>query len=519
MRSARSILRGFFIPTLAAVFLLFLAFGETHAQTQTYYPPAQANQYFVPNINPDVPANQHTFVQSIVIESLSTGICLLSGYDILSPTHRCLGIDPYTQKLGLAPLPANQNGKLAAGGALGSMSSMIGTLYTHPPASSFEYVRYMAGKFGFGEKVYAQQGGGGFENLYDLRFLWREFRNFSYGIMVIAFVLIGIAIMLRVRIDPRTVMTVQNQIPKIIIGILLITFSYAIAGFMVDLMWFTTYFAIDAISTTDPVKEDAIKYILDSPIYFADKVLKGGLWGISGSIAGQLEDIIVTQLRPPGSGGCVDGGWNPLNWDINLGSCLGSIFDWVGEYVLLFVILAAIFIALIRLWFILLKAYAFIILDVIAAPLWIAAGAIPGSSLNFSTWFRHITAHLLLFPAAATMIVLARTLQTDFGKHGVKDFFAPPLIGNPGAEESFISLIVLAILLMTPELLIILRDALRSKPLPYTAAVGAGTAAGAGLVGGLVGGGIRSGIAYQVKQPEMGKAGGWRAVLRQTTRV
>ena len=511
MRTARLILRGLFIPILALVFFLFLALGKTHAQT---------NQYFAPNTNPDVPRNQHTLVQSVVIETLATGMCLLSGYDVLNPTHQCLGIDPYTSKLGFAPLPKTNEGKPIAGGALGGVASMIGSLYTHPPVSSIEYVHYMAGNFGFGEKAYAQAGYTGYSNLYDLRLLWRNFRNVAYGIMVIAFVLIGIAVMLRVRIDPRTVMTVQNQIPKIIIGILLITFSYAIAGFMVDLMWFMTYVGIDSVTSTEGVKEKATQYILESPIYFFDKVFEAGdgrgLWSTSGRVAEQVNNILVSALATGES--CIEThGWFNLP-DVNLGDCLGSIFDWIGQYVWRFIILAAFLIALIRLWFTLLKAYAFIILDVIAAPLWIAAGAIPGSSLNFSSWFRHITAHLLLFPAAATLITLAATLEERFTRVGTENFFTPPLLGNPANKESFIGLIVLAIIMMLPELLTILRDALRSKPLPYSAAVGAGVAAGAGLVGGIVGGGIRTTLASRVKSPEMGKPAGWRGALRQTVK-
>ena len=98
-------------------------------------------------------------------------------------------------------------------------------------------------------------------------------------------------------------------------------------------------------------------------------------------------------------------------------------------------------------------------------------------------------------------------------------FFTPPLFGNPGAPDAYVNFIVLAILLMLPELLTILRDAFRSKPLPYSAAVGAGVAAGAGLIGGIAGGGIRAGIAYKVRTPQVGEAGGWRGVLRQVTRT
>lgn len=534
MRAARLYARGF-IAALSAVVILFAFFGKTYAQTN----------YLNLNTNPNVVQNQHTFVQAVAIEALATGICFLSGYDILSPTHQCLGIDPYTNKLGYAPSPLNNNGRPVAGGVLGSVSYMIGDLYKVQPASGIGYVRYMAGNFGFGEKAYAQAGGGGYENLYELRFLWQNMRNLAYAVMVIAFIIVGIAIMLRVRIDPRTVMTVQNQIPKIIIGILLITFSYAIAGFMVDLMWFTTYFGINAVAGTNDDTKKIVDHVVDNPVYFLNSVFhydiqkpdgttdhREGIWDMSTSIGDSLATIVVYNFI--GGGTCVSGGgisfdpsWKDAVWaipfigpvagaitgnvplvdvstpHIDLGACLDGILHWIGKYIFTFIVLAAMLIALVKLWFILLKALAFIILDVIAAPLWIAAGAIPGSSLNFSSWFKHLTAHLLLFPAAVVLIVLARTLQEAAFRNqlipdqglNVKNFLTPPLLGNPGAPEAFINIIVFAIIMMIPEMLTVLRDALRSKPLPYTAAIGAGAmtgAAGAGSIAGIPMGGFRA---------------------------
>ena len=56
--------------------------------------------------------------------------------------------------------------------------------------------------------------------------------------------------MLRIKIDPRTVMTIQNQIPRVIICIILITFSYAFAGAMIDVMWAVTYMGVNKITQT-----------------------------------------------------------------------------------------------------------------------------------------------------------------------------------------------------------------------------------------------------------------------------
>ena len=50
-------------------------------------------------------------------------------------------------------------------------------------------------------------------------------------------IVIGFMVMFRRKIDPKTVITVQNALPKIVLALLLVTFSYAIAAFMIDLMY------------------------------------------------------------------------------------------------------------------------------------------------------------------------------------------------------------------------------------------------------------------------------------------
>ena len=43
--------------------------------------------------------------------------------------------------------------------------------------------------------------------------------------------------MFRMKINPQNVATFQSAIPKIVTTLILITFAYAIAGFMIDLMF------------------------------------------------------------------------------------------------------------------------------------------------------------------------------------------------------------------------------------------------------------------------------------------
>src|SRR3989344_678784 len=159
------------------------------------------------NTNPDVPQNLNTYTQSVFINIATTLSCIFTGIDPLSPQGKCLGVDPATNKIGY----------VEQGGGLMAITGNLIAFTFYIPVSTHDYGSFMASNFGIGEKAYAQEGLG-FDSLTPTLKLWEAFRNITYMIFVILFLIVGLGIMFRIKIDPRTVMTVQNQIPKIIIG-------------------------------------------------------------------------------------------------------------------------------------------------------------------------------------------------------------------------------------------------------------------------------------------------------------
>ncbi|GAB4219191.1 MAG: hypothetical protein Fur009_4100 [Candidatus Microgenomates bacterium] len=77
----------------------------------------------------------------------------------------------------------------------------------------------------------------GFQSLKFLYLLWENFRNLSFLIITLVLVTIGFMIMFRTKINPQTVISIENALPKIVIAMILITFSYPIVGLMIDLMY------------------------------------------------------------------------------------------------------------------------------------------------------------------------------------------------------------------------------------------------------------------------------------------
>lgn len=451
-------------------FLFFLTSFLFLAQVSYAQVSYQPNPYLAPNTNPDVPQNQHTLVQSLLLEIMSSSVCFLTGTDPTSPNGRCLGFDTTNGKIGYT-----QNDK----GAIGLAGGMLASLYT-PPVSTGEYFRYLAGNFGLSKPAYAETSLG-FAKLSPLMRLWSATRNISYMLFVLAFVIIGLAIMLRVKIDPRTVMSIQNQIPKVIIALVFITFSYAIAGLLVDLMYVTNYVLINLVEKTGVIEGTNLTALRKdfnggNPITVANQFLD--IKGMAADAAGTVKDVTQGILTVPDWTKSNGDWWNVFKI-INDGARngLGIVLGAVASFFAFFVFALAILIALFRLWFILLKAYGYILLGTVLAPFWIILGVFPGSTVDFMRWIRFMVAHLAVFPATLGLFLMAKAFTVSFAGDTGNAFF-PPFIGNPGDPKSLNAFIGLAFLMLAPTLLDLIRDVLKSKPSPHTAAIGKGLASG-----------------------------------------
>jgi len=97
------------------------------------------------------------------------------------------------------------------------------------PVSGVVYTKNLLNKFHIVSPVYAQ--GIGFNAANSIMELWKVTRNISYMLLVLIVIVMAFMIMFRVKISPQVIISVQSALPKLIIAVILITFSYAIAGF------------------------------------------------------------------------------------------------------------------------------------------------------------------------------------------------------------------------------------------------------------------------------------------------
>lgn len=181
--------------------------------------------------------------------------------------------------------------------AFGVMSQLMAFPYMNPPASGVYWVKDTLQNAGFIPNTYAAEGIG-FSSIKPLMNLWKVFRDVSYMLLVLFLVAIGFMIMFRVKINPQTVISVENTLPKIAVTMILITFSFAIAGFLIDLMYVLMAIGISLLSDNNyyySTQEVQKSLLVAGPGKIFDSLM-GNPLGYGWSHIGQL-----AQLTPIGS--------------------------------------------------------------------------------------------------------------------------------------------------------------------------------------------------------------------------
>lgn len=288
------------------------------------------------------------------------------------------------------------------GGAIGSVNNATAALFA-PSASGIEYIAHLKDNL-LSKPAYAQDTGA--SGLMPLLPVWRGLRNAVYILSSIIFVIIGILIILRIKISPQAVITIQNAVPQIIITLVLVTFSYAIAGLLIDLSSL-----IQAIFASILWPDSITSLVANLPILknftLSAKTIVNptGITFYGLMLFPSLVSSLLGLILGPVIGGVIGafvgaaaGGVGALPGSI-VGATLGGI-------IVTIVVLVIMMINLIKLLFGLIKVYVTIIFKIVVAPLEIGMGAFPGSKMGFSSWVTDLIANLAVFPIVFLFLLL-----------------------------------------------------------------------------------------------------------------
>lgn len=423
----------------------------------------------------DIFGERYTYAQiNWIINSLATMLNPTAGVD--SPEKFLLFMDSFMKAMDA--LLANKQPSLkdyAKLGPAGLFAGGVTTLYSNPPASGVGEIKTIASKvfdLGTGTKPALAQGYGytGLSTGGAVQMLWTASRNMAYLIMIILLIASGFLIMFRVKINPQTVVSLQTMIPKLIITLLLVTFSFAIAGLVIDLIYvfiaaFVGFLSLGGIFDDQTQIGNTIKQLTDPS------------FGIYLWFQAPLQIITIILLS------------------IGLGlftlamftTGVGGVGAGVISAIILIILILILFFWFSKIFIMLVKAYVVIILQIIIAPLQIMLDLIPGQH-GFGPWFRNLIANASVFVVVPIMLVIQHVISWDpitnwalhikalgpggFGGAELKLPYSD-LFGGSGqgalGSFNFLTRWILGFVIfsMTPKIADIIRDMLKIPPFKY----------------------------------------------------
>jgi len=311
---------------------------------------------------------------------------------------------------------------VVSGGLIQTTSQLIADMYANPAASGQTYLADIFNSAGvIAQPAYAQ--GLGFSSLNPILTVWKSFRNIAYFFFVIVFIVIGFMIMFRQKISGQAVVTAQQAIPSIIIALLLVTFSYAIAGFLIDIMYLTMFLLVSIF------QKDGATFIDGNFLQLGWTIVAGNFTSVGEEVGKFVNDSLG-------------------------GGILSNLAGIISGLTVAVIFAVAIAIGMFRLFFNLLKRYITIILSVATAPLILMIGAIPGQN-TFNPWLKGLIGNLAAFPILLLALIISDTITGNLSGTTVdttQGGFMPPYLAGSSSGSTVTFLLGVGLLLILSEL-------------------------------------------------------------------
>src|SRR3989344_6926351 len=233
-----SALKSFFLVCLLFVIWNLLFITNVHSQE-----PLSTSSAYQPIEVSSIPQQSPMYANLMVNNLLHAFSCLMAG---ASPIGQ-----PCVDYLNGVPVISSVN---TSGGLLGAVANLNTIVIANPPIRTGQYLATIGDSLGLVKEANAQVSGSGAGVLQPILKLWQVSRNIAYIAMIIIFLIIGLMVMFRQRINPQTVITAQAALPGLVIGLIMITFSYFLASLLTDTAYLATnlvgyYFQVAGATT------------------------------------------------------------------------------------------------------------------------------------------------------------------------------------------------------------------------------------------------------------------------------
>ena len=230
--------------------------------------------------------------------------------------------------------------------------------------------------------------------------LWTQVRNLTYVFFIIIFIVVGFMIMFRSKIGGQTLVTLGNTLPNIILALIGVTFSFAIAGLIIDIggvimVILTDIFEAEGVSKFDQLvtlESYGGIYRTFGSFFEWDNLKESGLLSFGGVGLGKRLLLSI----PVVSGG------------------IGIL----GLIVMLLFACIAVF-GTFKVFLSLIKSYLGILVGVVTGPIQIAISALPGKGEGFVNWMLSILRNVLVYPVTFAILNFPGVLYSLDGEGGL----------------------------------------------------------------------------------------------------
>jgi hypothetical protein len=389
-------------------------------------------------------------------------------------------------------------------GLLNQVANLVSLPLKNPPANSASYIasvkQNLQDKKIVKEAIAADEGFG-FNQFAPILPIWKAFRNIAYFLFVVIFIVMGFAIMFRVKINPQTVIGIQTILPKIIALLLLITFSYAIVGLMIDFMYVIFYLLINTLTAAGVIRSGFSVSIPGVGSVGGGQslgvLLASGQLGIVPAMI--YQNLLVVTIIPSAIAAAVTG------IPIGITAIMDLFLTVTGIGLILRILLViAVLYTFFKLFFKLVGAYINIVIQLIFAPIILLGGIFPGSKV-IGNWFRNLLANMSVFPVTMILLLLSYVFMVQplfnitvlgitnivgvnptgvndlvngtgvgagVGGQGTGVLNAPLIFAREPGGANIMALIGIGLLLMASKYVDIIKEALQVPPFKHGSAIG-----------------------------------------------
>lgn len=275
-------------------------------------------------------------------------------------------------------------------GFIADIGDLTGSLYLNRPVSLQPVISDFIASVNPVKRAEAQSfvfsGQGALTPIYKL---WQITRNIAYVFFSVIFIIIAFVILFRQKINGQQYVTVINALPNIIIALIVVTFSYPLAGLLIDIGNVATFAIATLVIDLLPGSTEVVKQLNNA----------GG-----GGASLNIITLLMKFFEETFTSGANGEGATYLGTTIRSIMNVFSAFPLVGSVaaaglgaILPFFLSIAIASAIFRLFIGLIMNYVEIIMKVIMSPFALIGTALSGPS-TIGEWVKDMLSNILVFP-------------------------------------------------------------------------------------------------------------------------